>query len=107
MLVEIGLDYMRSLVRDLEGLCRLLEHQKSGSGRACLPLHVFTKVAEERGKALKIAYADTSAKADLMLMLSLKCRRAVFSTALSPQQLHSRPTVSPCGAHLLCQSVPT
>ena len=37
-----------------------------------------TKVAEERGKALKIAYADTSAKADLMLMLSLKCRRAVF-----------------------------
>ena len=39
-----------------------------------------TKVAEERGKALKIAYADTSAKADLMLMLFLKCRRAVFST---------------------------
>ena len=106
MLVEIGLDYMRSLVRDLEGLCRPARASDERIGQGCLPLHVFTKVAEERGKALKIAYADTSAKADLMLMLSLKCR-AVFSTALSPQQLHSRPTVSPCGAHLLCQSVPT
>ena len=54
MLVEIGLDYVRSLVRDLEGLCqthtvdtrvlfRLLEHQMSGSGGACLSLHVLHK----------------------------------------------------------------